>query len=267
MGVLEAIILGIIQGLTEFLPVSSSGHLELGKALLGEEGIPEETLLFTIIVHAATALSTIVVYRKYILELVQGLLKFKWNDETKFVSLIVVSMIPITIVGLTYKDEIEEFFTGRIVLVGSMLLVTGMLLLFTHFSKHRKGKMTYGRSIIVGIAQTVAILPGISRSGSTIATSLLLGVSRERAARFSFLMVLPPILGGALLETKEYLEGPPTTGESESLAMICAFLAAFISGIFACRWMISIVKKSKLSYFAYYCFAAGIVAIAAGLAI
>jgi undecaprenyl-diphosphatase len=269
LSALEAIILGIIQGLTEFLPVSSSGHLELGKALMGDETIPEEALLFTIIVHAATALSTIVVYRKYIWQLLVGLAKFQWNEEAKFVSLIAVSAIPIAIVGLTFEDEIKSFFEGKIVLVGSMLLVTGALLLFTHFAQHRKGKVTFFRSIIIGIAQTIAILPGISRSGSTIAASLLLGVSRERAARFSFLMALPPILGGALLKTKEYLETPRVVVESnhgiEADALIAGFVAAFIAGVFACRWMITIVKKSKLSHFAVYCFLAGITAISAGL--
>jgi undecaprenyl-diphosphatase len=265
LSALEAIILGIIQGLTEFLPVSSSGHLELGKAILGDESVPEDALLFTIIVHAATALSTMLVYRKYIGQVLVGLFQFKWNEETKFVTFILISMIPIMIVGLLYEEQIEAMFDGNIVFVGSMLLVTGAFLMFTHFAKHKKGKVSFTRSFIIGIAQTIAILPGISRSGATIAASLLLGVSRERAARFSFLMALPPILGGALLKTKDYLDAPPSIGGVDAVPLIAGFVAAFVAGVFACNWMITIVKKSKLSYFAIYCFIAGTVAISVGL--
>ncbi|MGB1031117.1 MAG: undecaprenyl-diphosphate phosphatase [Flavobacteriales bacterium] len=264
MGILEAIILGIIQGLTEFLPVSSSGHLELGKALFGEDGVPQEGLLFSVVLHAATALSTIVVYRKAILELFKGLFKFKWNDETKYVSLIAVSMIPVGVIGFAFESQIELLFTANLPLVGAMLLVTSALLFFTHFSKVQKGRMTFGKSFIIGISQAIAILPGISRSGSTIATALLLGISKEKAAKFSFLMVLPPILGMAALKFKDYLEAPINEVRTDSTAMICGFIAAFIAGLAACTWMIKIVKKAKLSYFAIYCAIAGLFAIVYG---
>ena len=264
MGILEAIILGIIQGLTEFLPVSSSGHLELGKALFGEDGIPEEGLLFSVILHTATALSTVVVYRKAILELLQGLFKFNWNDETKYVALIAVSMIPVAVVGLMFESQIEVLFTANLPLVGAMLLVTSALLFFTHFAKVQEGSMTFGKSFIIGISQAIAVLPGISRSGSTIATALLLGISKEKAAKFSFLMVLPPILGAAALKFKDYLEAPTAEVTSDSTAMIFGFVAAFVAGLAACTWMIKIVKKAKLSYFAIYCALAGIFAIVYG---
>lgn len=265
MSLLEAILLGMIQGLTEFLPVSSSGHLELGKALFDYDADANSSMLFSIVVHAATALSTIVVYRKDILELLQGLFKFKWNTETKYVALIALSMIPVLVVGLAFKDEIEVLFGGQILLVGCMLLVTAALLWFTHRAKHREGVVTGPRAIVMGVAQAVAILPGISRSGSTIATALLLGVSREQAARFSFLMVLPPIAGATLLELQEYSEAPAATGGSDLTLLVAAFLAAFVSGLIACSWMVKLVKRSKLSWFAVYCALAGATAIAVGL--
>lgn len=262
---LVAVILGIIQGLTEFLPVSSSGHLELGKELFGFELNRESSLFFTVVVHAATALSTIVVYRKDIWELILGLFEFKWNDATRYVSFIVISMIPVAVVGLFFEEEIEAFFEGRIVLVGCMLLVTGLLLWLTHRAGSSEGKVNSGRAFIVGAAQAVAVLPGISRSGSTIATSLLLGISREQAAKFSFLMVLPPILGAMALKSKDVMEAPAGTVNMDMGMLSAAFIAAFISGLFACKWMVSLVKKSKLSWFAIYCGIVGAIAIAAGL--
>lgn len=265
MGLLEAIILGIIQGLTEFLPVSSSGHLELGKAILGNDQIPEESLLFTVAVHVATALSTIIVYRKTVGDLLMGLFRFKWNEETRYVTMIALSMIPVMIVGLFFEEELEAMFEGRIVLVGAMLLVTAALLYFTHRAVHREGGVTFKKSFIIGLAQAVAVLPGISRSGSTIATSLLLGVSREKAARFSFLMVLPPILGAAILKLKDLGDAESSVAQLEWTPVIAGFIAAFISGYIACTWMIRIVKKSKLSYFAIYCAVVGLIAIGAGL--
>ncbi len=265
MSLIEAIILGIIQGLTEFLPVSSSGHLELGKEILSEDGVPKEGLLFSVIVHAATALSTIVIYRKDILNLLKGLLQFKWNEETQFAAKIVLSMIPILIVGLLFEEQIEALFTGNIFFVGCMLLFTSVLLFLTHFAPQKSGEMTFGKSILVGLAQAVAILPGISRSGSTIATSLLLGVNKEQAARFSFLMVLPPILGAALLKFKKYLEAPAQEVVSEPIVLGAGFIAAFVAGLLACTWMIKIVKRSKLTYFAIYCALVGLVAIVYGL--
>lgn len=264
MGIIEAIILGIVQGLTEFLPVSSSGHLELAKALFGEDGVPEEGLLFTVILHVATALSTVVVYRKAILELLKGLFKFEWNVETKYVSFIALSMIPVAIIGLLFEEQLTVLFESNITLVGGMLLVTSALLFFTHFAKVQEGSMTFGKSFIIGIAQAIAVIPGISRSGSTIATALLLGISKEKAAKFSFLMVLPPILGAAALKFKDYLEAPVAEVAADNMPIICGAIAAFVAGLAACTWMIKIVKKAKLSYFAIYCALAGLTAIVCG---
>lgn len=265
MNLLEAIILGIIQGLTEFLPVSSSGHLELAKAWFEYDADANSSMLFTIVVHAATALSTIVVYRKDILQLIKGLFQFKWNTETQYVSLIVLSMIPILGVGLLFEDDIEKLFDKQVLLVGCMLLVTGGLLWFTHKATHREGKVTGPRAIVIGLSQAIAILPGISRSGSTIATALLLGVSRENAARFSFLMVLPPIAGAMILKIKDYGEQSSAASSDDASLLIAGFIAAFLAGLVACKWMVKLVKQSKLSWFAIYCVIAGVVSIAAGL--
>lgn len=260
MTVLEAILLGLIQGLTEFLPVSSSGHLELGKALLGVE-LPNP-LLFSIVVHGATALSTLVIFRKTIAQLLSDLLKFKWNWGTQYALWIVVSMIPVGVAGLLWEDQIELFFDGQILLVGIMLLITALLLFFTDRSKNPQQEHSWKTVFITGLAQAVAILPGISRSGATIATSILLGVKKEEAARFSFLMVLPPIVGATLLKVKAlFSEEMVATEQLEPHLLIIGFLAAFIAGCFACTWMINLVKKSKLSYFAIYCALAGTLAI------
>lgn len=259
MNLIDAIILGIIQGLTEFLPVSSSGHLELGSALLGTAS--EENLLFTVIVHAATALSTIIVFRNDILQIIKDLFRFEWNDSTRFVVYIILSMIPIMIVGLGFKDQVESLFGGNIMLVGINLMVTGLLLSFTFFYKPKEGELNGWKAFVIGIAQSIAVLPGISRSGSTIATALLLGVNRETAARFSFLMVLVPILGVSALDFKDYLETPAIAGGISSTALIAGFVAAFLSGLLACTWMINLVKRGKLIYFAIYCFIVGLVAI------
>jgi len=249
---IEAVILGIVQGLTEFLPVSSSGHLELGTVLLGVQS--SENLLFSIIVHAATALSTIVVFRKEIFTLIFDTLKFQWNESTQYVAKIVLSMIPVGVVGYLYEDSIETLFGGKILLVSAMLALTGLLLLISHYTRHKNGKVTFGKAFIIGLAQTVAIMPGISRSGSTITTALFLGVERSKAARFSFLMVLPPILGAALLKTLDLFKASgPVLGEASAPALIAGFLAAFISGLVACTWMIQLVRKGKLIYFAIYC--------------
>ena len=259
----EAFILGLIQGLTEFLPVSSSGHLEIGNVLLGVQ--TSENLLFAVVVHAATALSTILVFRKDILVIIVDLLEFKWNESTQFVSKIIVSMIPVGVVGVFFESEIEAFFSGNMILVGSMLLITAGLLFLTHYSKGTSGDVSFGKALIVGFAQAFAILPGISRSGSTIATALLLGVDRSKAARFSFLMVLIPILGASLLKLKDYLETPGMGSSISSVSLIIGFLSAFIAGLVACQWMINLVKKGKLTYFAYYCAAVGLIAIVATL--
>jgi len=347
MSLIEAIVLGVIQGLTEFLPVSSSGHLELGKAVLGS--VPEEGMLMTIVLHFATALSTIVIFRKDIVQIFKGLFQFKNNEESRFSLYVVISMIPAALVGILFEDQIDSFFSGNLGVVGAMLIVTGGLLFVADRARATDGKVTISRAIIVGIAQAIAILPGISRSGATIGTSVLLGIDRERAARFSFLMVVPLILGAMAVKTKDYMElrelnatadenlraqmiveeledDIPAIKEGQVVAIIAAkerdwselkemgvtcscqtkslrhryrdnlknaglndaeveqvmsddlakirpfqstslmvlgvgFLAAFITGLFACTWMIRLVKRSKLKYFAYYCFAVGIAAI------
>jgi len=261
MTIWEALILGLIQGLTEFLPVSSSGHLELGNYLLNTDN--KENLLFTIIVHGATSLSTIVVFRKDIWHLILEVLKFKWNAATKFVLCIFISMIPAVYVGLAHEDAIEALFGGNILLVGSMLLVTGTLLTVTYFYKKNDGEVTFGKAIIIGLAQAMAILPGISRSGATIATGLLLGIKKETATRFSFLMVLIPILGATFLKVLDYLKQPQAAQEISGTALAVGFIAAFVSGLLACSWMIAIVKRGKLFYFAIYCFIVGLIAILA----
>jgi len=254
----EALVLGIIQGLTEFLPVSSSGHLELAKSIFGDKSLPSESLMFTVVVHGATALSTIVIFRRETLEILKGLLSFKWNEELRFSLKIVLSMIPAATVGLLFNDEIESLFNGQVLLVGSMLLITGLLLFLADKAKNTKNEVSYSNSLVIGLAQAIAILPGISRSGATIATSVLLGVDREKAARFSFLMVVPLILGKM---AKDLKDGSMIADPSNALVLVIAFVAAFITGIIACKWMISLVKKSQLRYFAFYCFAVGILAI------
>tara|TARA_B110000211_G_scaffold52998_2_gene58541 strand:- start:46 stop:834 length:789 start_codon:yes stop_codon:yes gene_type:complete len=261
MGIIEAVILGIVQGLTEFLPVSSSGHLEIAKELLSVSE-QEQNLLMTIVLHAATALSTIIIFRKDITIIIAGLFQFKWNEEAQFSVKIILSMIPATIVGLFFEDEIESLFGGQIVLVGSMLLLTGLLLFLADKAKKTDKKVSILNSILIGIAQAIAILPGISRSGATICTSVLLGVDREKAARFSFLMVVPLILGKM---AKDMLSGDLATESTNILPLIFGFIAAFITGLVACKWMIRLVKKSQLKYFAYYCFAVGIISIVAKL--
>ncbi|MDH5415048.1 MAG: undecaprenyl-diphosphate phosphatase, partial [Flavobacteriaceae bacterium] len=195
MTYLEAFILGLIQGLTEFLPVSSSGHLELAKAIFGDNSLPADSLIFTVVLHFATALSTIVVFRKEVLEIIKGLFQFTWNDEMIFSVKIIISMIPATVVGLLFEEELEAFFGGRILLVGFMLLITAVLLLLADRAKNTNKNVTYSTSFIIGVSQAIAMLPGISRSGATISTSVLLGIDRTKAARFSFLMVVPLILG------------------------------------------------------------------------
>jgi len=254
MSIFEAFVLGILQGLTEFLPVSSSGHIELGAYLFGIS--TSENLMFTVIVHGATVLSTLIVFWQDIKEIITGVLKFKYNEETKFFLYIVVSMIPVGFVGVYYKSEVEALFDGRIIFVASMLMVTGFLLAATTFIKAetKTGELNYTKSFIIGLAQAIAVLPGISRSGATIATGLISGVNKKQATRFSFLMVIPPILGASLLQLKEIIETPSITGSTSISALATGFIAALIFGILACRWMITIVQKGKLIYFAIYCF-------------
>ena len=249
MDILEAIVLGIIQGLTEFLPVSSSGHLELAKAILGDSSVAEESLTFTVVLHFATALSTLVVFKKEVIEIFKGLFQFKWNTEFKFSLKIIISMLPAVIVGLFFEKELESFFGGRILLVGSMLLLTAVLLLLADKAKN---------AVLIGISQAIAMLPGISRSGATISTSVLLGIDRTRAAKFSFLMVVPLIFGKI---GKDLLSGDLNLQSSEILPILAGFITAFLAGLLACKWMISIVKNSKLSYFSIYCAIVGSIAI------
>lgn len=258
MEIIDAIVLGIIQGLTEFLPVSSSGHLELGKAILGDNSVPKESLLFTVVLHFATALSTIFVFRKDIWSILLGILKFEWNEDLKFLSKIVVSMIPAVIVGLFFEEQLEALFGGNILLVGCMLLVTAVLLFMADKAKDTQKKVTFSNAFIIGVSQAIAMLPGISRSGATISTSVLLGNDKTKAARFSFLMVVPLIFGKI---AKDIIGGELTYDASSFTALSVGFIAAFIAGLFACTWMIALVKKSKLSYFAIYCVVVGLIAI------
>lgn len=258
MSYIEAIILGLIQGLTEFLPVSSSGHLELVKAILGDNSLPQESLTFTVILHFATALSTMVIFRKEIIEIVQGLFQFKWNESTEFSLKIIVSMIPAAYIGYAFEDKLESFFGGQILLVGFMLIITALLLLFADKAKNTNKKVSFGSAFIIGVSQAIAMLPGISRSGATISTAVLLGIDRTKSARFSFLMVVPLIFGKV---AKDILGGEISLESSQIGVFTVGFLAAFISGLFACTWMIALVKKSKLSYFAIYCAIVGVIAI------
>ncbi|MGI9542377.1 MAG: undecaprenyl-diphosphate phosphatase [Cyclobacteriaceae bacterium] len=257
MTVIEALILGIIQGLTEFLPISSSGHIELGNAVMDLDS----NLLFTIMVHGATALSTIIVFRKEIWILLKDVIEFKYNESTSYIFSLLISMLPIAIVGFLFEEQIETFFSGKLILVGFMLLITSGLLGLTYYAKNKDGEVTYLKALMIGLAQTIAILPGISRSGATISTALLLGIEREKAARFSFLMVLIPILGGTLLKVIEFIKNPEIAGNISAAALAVGFLGAFISGLVACQWMLAIVKKGKLIYFAIYCLILGLVAI------
>lgn len=258
MDIFDSILLGIVQGLTEFLPVSSSGHLEIGKAILGDKSIPEESLLFTVVLHFATALSTIVIFRKDILEIIKGFLSFKWNDDTKFVTKIAISMLPAAFVGLFFEEQLEQLFGGNILLVGCMLLVTAGLLFFADKAKNTNKNVSFKDALIIGVSQAIAMLPGISRSGATISTSVLLGNDKTKAARFSFLMVVPLIFGKI---AKDILGGDLNFDSQNITALSAGFIAAFVAGLFACTWMISLVKKSKLSYFAIYCAIVGIIAI------
>jgi undecaprenyl-diphosphatase len=258
MDVFEAIILGIIQGLTEFLPVSSSGHLELAKAILGDTSVPEESLTFTVVLHFATALSTLVIFRKEVAEILRGLFQFTWNDELKFSLKIIISMIPAVLVGLLFEEQLESFFGGKILLVGVMLLLTALLLLLADKAKNTTKEVSFSNSVIIGISQAIAMLPGISRSGATISTSVLLGIDRTRAAKFSFLMVVPLIFGKI---GKDVLSGDLSFQSSEIIPISAGFMAAFLAGLVACKWMIAIVKKSKLSYFSIYCAIVGFIAI------
>ena len=259
---IESLILGLIQGLTEFLPVSSSGHLEIGAVLLKIEA--NENLLFAVVVHLATAMATVVVFRNDIADIMKETFRFEWNESTKFLLLILVSMLPVFLVGVLFKDQIESFFSGNLLLVGSMLLITGLLLVFAHYKKSGTGKVNFASAFIIGVAQAFAVMPGISRSGATISTALILGVERAKAARFSFLMVLLPIIGASILQLKDYV-GNPSAHKIEFFPLVVGFVAAFFSGFVACKWMLKIVKNGKLTYFAIYCLIVGSIAIIASI--
>ncbi len=261
MEVFEAILLGLVQGLTEFLPVSSSGHLVIANDVLGVNLNQEAMLTFGVVVHAATVLATITVFWKVLLDLFTGLFKFQINPQTKYVLLIVISMIPVMVVGLFFKGWVENFFGEGLKLVGSMLLITAALLTLSYFLAPKNPKpINCSRAFTIGLAQAVAVLPGISRSGATISTGLLLGVDKKEIAQFSFLMVLVPILGEAFLELVKGEFSPASSGIS-TVALISGFLAAYISGLFACKVMIRIVSRGKLYWFAIYCAVIGIIAL------
>lgn len=258
MSVLHAIILGLIQGVTEFLPVSSSGHLELGKTILGANTLPQESLLFTLVLHFATALSTLVVFRKEMAALVKGLFVLRWNAETQFSLNILISMIPAALAGFFLEDVLAVLFNGAIAFVGIMLWVTALLLYWANNAKPTDKAVSYRTAFGIGVAQAIALLPGISRSGATISTAVLLGIDKDKAARFSFLMVVPLILGKM---TQNMLGGTiDCTGEN-AVALGAGFLAAFSAGCAACTWMMALVRQSKLTYFAGYCLAVGLIAL------
>lgn len=259
----EALILGLIQGLTEYLPVSSSGHLAIGASLFGLDN-GESNLAFTVAVHVATVLSTCVILWKEIVWLFADLFKWEWNDGTRYIVNIIISMIPVGIVGLFFKDKVEAVFGSDLIVVGICLLVTASLLAFSYWAKPRQREdISPIHAFIIGIAQAIAVLPGLSRSGSTIATGLLLGNKKEKLAQFSFLMVIPPILGEALLDVKDMAEMgvSQAMGGISTLPLAIGFIAAFVSGCFACRWMINIVRRGKLIWFALYCAIVGLAVI------
>ena len=257
----EAFILGLIQGLTEFLPVSSSGHLQIGETLFGLQG--EENLTFAVAVHAATVCSTILILWKEIAGLGKGLFRFQWNDETQYVAKIILSMLPVAVVGVLFKDCVEALFGSGLLVVGVCLLVTAALLAFAYYTKPRtKDKISFRDALLIGMAQACAVLPGLSRSGATISTGLLLGNKKETVAQFSFLMVLIPILGEALLDLMK--GGFSGSAALPAGALLVGFVAAFAAGCAACKWMIAIVKRGKLIYFAVYCAIAGVIVLAWG---
>ena len=253
----ESFILGVIQGLTEFLPVSSSGHLEIAKYILNDASIQEKSMLFTVMLHFGTALSTIIVFRKDIVEIFKGLFSQK-KEDINFSLKIILSMIPAGIVGVVFDDVIDSFFQGKIMLVAIMLLLTGVILFIADKAKSTDKPVGWKDALLIGIAQMIAILPGISRSGATISTSVLLGIDRYKSARFSFLMVVPLIFGKM---AKDLLSGDFVVSSEQSIELIVGFFAALLTGIVACTWMIALVKRSQLKYFSYYCFIVGIAVI------
>ena len=261
MNWIEALILGLVQGLTEFLPVSSSGHLEIGKAILHIHA--SDNLTFSIVVHGATVLSILVVFYRDLRDLFAGAFRLEYNESSSYLVKIILSMIPVGIVGLFLKEEVESFFTGNLVFVGSMLLVTAAFLVITNFIPSGNRKIGYRDALIIGIAQAIAVLPGISRSGATISTALFLGNRKDEAARFSFLMVILPIVAANLLDLLGRESGG--NGNIGWMPLAVGFVSAFLSGLIACRWMLSIVRNGKLLYFGLYCLVIGVIAIVGGL--
>ncbi len=258
MSALETLILGIVQGLTEFLPVSSSGHLELVKAIFGGDYEKQNGLIVTITLHAATAFSTIFVFRKDIVMILSDLLNFKRGESFNFSLKIILSMIPAVIVGLFFEDFIASLFVGEITFVAVMLMITGLLLFLADQVNENNKELNYSNTFYIGVIQAIAILPGISRSGATIALAVLLKIDRNKAARFSFLMVIPLILGSM---AKSLMNGDLIHDSTALIPLLVGFVSAFITGVFACRWMVTLVKKSQLKYFSFYCFAVGALAI------
>ena len=260
--IIEAAILGVVQGLTEFLPVSSSGHIEIARALMQDDAVGKQSALMTVVLHFATAISTIIVFRKEVGEILKGLFQFKYNEHAEFTLKIILSMVPAAIVGILFDEEIEKLFNTNMLLVGCMLLVTGVLLLLADRAKNTEKSVGFVSAAIVGISQAIAILPGISRSGATISTCVLLGIDRSKAARFSFLMVVPLIFGKM---AKDLLDGELGNVGEQAIPLLVGFAAAFFTGLLACTWMISLVKAANLKWFSWYCFAVGAIAIAAGV--
>ena len=258
MSALETLILGIVQGLTEFLPVSSSGHLELVKAIFGSDYEQQQGLLVTITLHAATAFSTIFVFRKDIVMILTDLFRFKRGESLNFSLKIILSMIPAVIIGLFFEDFIASLFVGNIALVAVMLMITALLLFLADRVNENNKELNYSNTFYIGLIQAIAILPGISRSGATIGLAVLLKIDRNKAARFSFLMVIPLILGSM---AKRVMDGDLSQDNTALLPLLVGFVSAFITGVFACRWMIAMVKKSQLKYFSFYCFVVGALAI------
>jgi len=261
MNIIEALILGIIQGITEFLPISSSGHLELGKALFGLQTQGEESFFLTLALHVGTALSTLYVFRTDILNLFKGIFSLQKNEEQLFAAQLLVSMIPAVLVGLFLEAQIAVLFDQNLVLVGAMLLITAVLLFVAEKVPVGTGSISFAKAILIGLIQAIAILPGISRSGSTIAGGLLLGIDRKRAARFSFLMVLPLIFGSM---AKSILDHGGTPQQLDLIPLIMGFIASFFTGILACKWMLALVQKSQLVYFSLYCFIVGGISLVYG---
>jgi len=259
MSLIEAIILGIIQGLTEFLPVSSSGHIELGKHFLNTNF--SDNLLFSLVLHLGTVLSTIIIFRHDIIKIFKDLFTDNRQESISFIVNVLVSMLPILFIGLKFKDQIDQLFTGNVKFVGFMLLITGLLLFICEKGKWKDKKLNKSNAFIIGIAQAIAALPGISRSGATIATGMLLGLDKNKVAKFSFLMVIPPIVGASILDIKDLFDKPANLEVINWMPLIAGFIAAFLTGLFACRLMLKIVRNGKLSYFAIYCFAVGLLAI------